>query len=283
MKRKYIQWGVGLGLAGAAVVLLDALFLEKYFFEVKHFNIGNNKSAKKIKILLLTDLHFRKRLHAYQKRMAAKINEIDPHLILVAGDTIDQTGEATPAKQFLALLKHSIPKLAIFGNHDHASGVSSETLQQVYEQHNGHLLDNETRQLNINGATITITGLDDFIKGESCFADAIKNVGNEEHHLMLVHSPLQQELVLRQLQLINARRPPVNKLNIQYIFAGHNHGGQVRFGSYVPVLPKGAGNYIDGWYNDRKPYLYVSKGFGTSGIPFRFGARSEIVLLHYGV
>jgi predicted MPP superfamily phosphohydrolase len=49
------------------------------------------------------------------------------------------------------------------------------------------------------------------------------------------------------------------------------------------VLPKKSGNYINGWYNKEEPYLYVSNGFGTSEVPFRFGARPEITMFYYGV
>jgi hypothetical protein len=76
---------------------------------------------------------------------------------------------------------------------------------------------------------------------------------------------------------------PNDQLNMQYIFAGHNHVGQVRFSSFVSVLPEHSGNYVNGWFNRDKPKLYESKGFGTSGLPFRFDARSEVILFYYGV
>ena len=63
--------------------------------------------------------------------------------------------------------------------------------------------------------------------------------------------------------------------------SGHNHGGQVRFGKFAPVLPANHGNYIDGWYGDRPPYLYVSRGFGNSSMQVRFWARSELALFDY--
>ncbi|GAB3179827.1 hypothetical protein [Telluribacter humicola] len=42
-----------------------------------------------------------------------------------------------------------------------------------------------------------------------------------------------------------------------------------------------AGNYVKGWYNQQKPYLYVSKGFGTSTVLLRLGARAEIAMFEY--
>jgi hypothetical protein len=161
--------------------------------------------------------------------------------------------------------------------------VSIGTLKKILGRHNGWLLKNETRQLRVQNTLLTITGLDDFIMSESCLQDALNGTGKEEHHFMLIHSPLQQESALEELEIINSQRPIEQQIHFRYLFAGHNHGGQVRLGPIVPVLPKKSGNYINGWYNKEEPYLYVSNGFGTSEVPFRFGARPEITMFYYGV
>jgi uncharacterized protein len=153
----------------------------------------------------------------------------------------------------------------------------------MVERHNGRLLVNETVQLTLDGVLFTITGLDDFMEGESCFSDAVKEVGKDERHLLLVHSPLQQEMVLKEVERLNRERTAGRQIDLQYIFAGHTHGGQIRFRNYLPVPPHHSGHYLEGWYNSSKPYLYVSKGFGTARAPFRFGARPEITLFAYGV
>lgn len=283
MKKWPLKIGAGILVGSAALLLAEAWFFSKYFFQVKRFSIGDVKSSKQLWMVLLTDLHFKKRLWPFHYRLAKKINALYPDLILIAGDLIDEHGHPEPAKQFLALLNHDTPIVAIPGNHDNKNNVSRQTLRKVVERHNGQLLANETTQLIVAGIPITITGLDDSIEGEGCFDDAVKDVGKEQHHLMLVHSPLQQEEAVKTMRRINGQRTPDQQLDIQYIFAGHTHGGQVRFKGYVPFLPEGAGNYVDGWYNAEKPFLYISKGFGTSAVPFRFGAKPEITLFTYGV
>jgi predicted MPP superfamily phosphohydrolase len=283
MRSTYLKWGAGIMAAGATLALVDALFLEKYYFHVKQFDIGKLDSSRKLRLLLLTDLHFGHRLWPFYRKLARKVNSINPDLILVSGDVIDQFGEAAPAEKFFSLLHHHIPKLGIPGNHDNKSKVSRYRLRKIFENHNGYLLENETKSLNLGGVRVTVTGVDDFIEGDASFPDAVKDTGREDHHFLLVHSPLQQEQCLADMDSINNLRNADNRLNIQYIFAGHNHGGQVRLGPIVPVLPEMSGNYVNGWYNEKKPWLYVSRGFGTSSIPFRFGARSEITLFHYGV
>ncbi len=282
MKQVYVKWAAAGAAALAGLVLLDAWVLEQYFFEVKTFDIGKKNSQRKLKLVHVSDLHFRQTLWPFYQKLARKINRLQPDLLLITGDLIDLSGRPGPLRRFFHRLHPSITKIAIPGNHDHLSDVSIGTLKKILEQHNGHLLRNESRAFMVGDQRIMITGLDDFIESNASFKEAVKEVGREEHHLLLVHSPLQQEVVQKELERINAARSSARQLNIQYIFAGHNHGGQVRFFNHVPILPKKSGHYINGWYNNQPPYLYVSKGFGTSAIPFRFFARSEVTVFYYG-
>lgn len=281
MNKNALKWAsLGL-LAGAGLVLLNALFLEQYFFRVKQFQIGIKGGRKKRRLLLLTDIHLKKDLRSFHIRLANKINRLDPHLILISGDMLDDGGTAALMHAFLNRIHKHIPKVAILGNHDHRARVKNETIEQIYRQYNCHLLVNESKAFELDGVRMMVTGLDDFIEGEHDFSAAVNGVGYEEHHLLLVHSPLQQEEAMANMKSINEGRAEGDKLNISYIFAGHNHGGQVRFLGYAPVLPEMSGNYVNGWYNQNFPLLYISKGFGTTSIPFRFGARSEVTLLNY--
>lgn len=45
---------------------------------------------------------------------------------------------------------------------------------------------------------------------------------------------------------------------------------------WAPLRPPGSGRYVNGWYRERKPHLYVSRGIGTSVLPLRFGAPPEV-------
>ena len=274
---------IGSFLAGTLYLFLEAILFEKYFFTVKTFNIGNKGGKDKLRLLLLTDLHFRERLWPYHYKLAHKINKLQPDLILITGDTLDRTGKVCPMDKFLALLNRRLPKVAIPGNHDHKAEADISLLEEIYRKYNCQLLINNSTTFEINSHSLVISGLDDFIESESCLREAVKEIGKEEHHILLIHSPLQQERVKKEIREINGKRSPEEELNISYIFAGHNHGGQVRLPGYVPVLPKKSGHYVDGWYNSEKPFLYVSRGFGTSTIPFRFGARAEITLFNYFV
>lgn len=283
MEKRHWKWAAGAVLLGSAALLADAWWGERYFFETNHYRIGKKGSEKQVRILLLSDLHFKKRFKRYHLKLAQKIKALRPDLLLISGDLIDQYGQPGPANRFLHHLQGLAPWFAIPGNHDHKNAVSRQTLRKLVEQNGGRLLVNETAQLRVRDVPFTITGLEDFIEGESDLAGALQAVGREENHLLLVHSPLQGEEAINTLKRLNAGRTENRQVTLQYIFAGHTHGGQVRLPFYVPFLPTKAGRYISGWYNSEAPFLYVSKGFGTAAVPFRFGARAELTVFDYGV
>ncbi|AHM59684.1 metallophosphoesterase [Flammeovirgaceae bacterium 311] len=283
MNIKWIKWGLAASVAGGACLLLDSLFFEKYFFECNHFSIGSKGRHKKLKLALITDLHIKRTYWPYYEKLANKLNKLQPDLILIAGDTLDGYSNPATVDKFLGRISPGIRKVAVPGNHDHMDSISINTLKEIYARHNCDLLINKTQSYNLQGERFVITGLDDFIESDSCFLEAVEGIGREEHHVLLLHSPLQQEPVLARLDELNQSRKPAEQLNISYIFAGHNHGGQVRFLNLVPKLPRMSGPYVNGWYNQQQPYLYLSKGFGTSTLPFRFGARSELTLFDYWV
>lgn len=269
---------------GTVAVLLDAFILEHIFFALKKFKIGSvKKSTDYIKILHLTDLHFRSSVSIKFRKLAKHINKISPDIIFISGDSIDQEGRVEPLEKFLRLLDSRIPKVAILGNHEYAAGVDTDNLKAIFNKVNGDLLINDSKVYTIRGTRIVVTGLDDILQGDESFSRAVKGIGKEKHHFILIHSPKHQEKIKDEINKLNETRLEEDKLNIFGFFAGHNHGGQVKIGDYVPYLPPKAGDYLEGWYNKKKPYLYLSRGFGTSQIPVRFWSRSEITLFMYYV
>src|SRR3954451_9144402 len=100
MEKRIKKRGLAAMLALMTVGFLYALLYEKYYFEVKIFCLGKKNSSIKIKILFLTDLHFKKFLDPSFRKLARKINDIDPDLILIGGDVIDEDGTYAPARQF---------------------------------------------------------------------------------------------------------------------------------------------------------------------------------------
>lgn len=65
--------------------------------------------------------------------------------------------------------------------------------------------------------------------------------------------------------------------------SGHLHRGQIQFFGYAPVLPSLFGQrFLHGHIVEEARHLIVGSGLGHSGLPLRFQAPPEIVLIELG-
>jgi uncharacterized protein len=69
--------------------------------------------------------------------------------------------------------------------------------------------------------------------------------------------------------------------DISLMLSGHTHGGQIRVPFLPPlILPDMGRRYLDGLFHLRDGMqLYVNRGIGAVGLPFRFRCPAEITLL----
>jgi len=64
---------------------------------------------------------------------------------------------------------------------------------------------------------------------------------------------------------------------IDLMLSGHTHGGQVRLPFLGPlILPSMGKKYVEGLFHFDHLQLYVNRGVGTVGLPFRFNCPSEL-------
>jgi predicted MPP superfamily phosphohydrolase len=70
---------------------------------------------------------------------------------------------------------------------------------------------------------------------------------------------------------------------IDLMLSGHSHGGQIRLPFVGPmVLPPMGRRYYEGLYRFKGMQLYVNRGIGTVGVPFRLNCPPEITVLTLG-
>ena len=220
---------------------------------------------KKIKLLQISDVHFSPIIG---EKMATDIfrivQEEKPDIIVSTGDLLDrgfQNGQEITS--ILRSLPAPMGKYAITGNHEFIAGI--EMSSQFIEQAGFRLLRNEATEIN---SFLTLVGLDD---------PAIKQFANG--------IVVQEELVLpkpdpRRFTILLKHQPRINKSSVKSFdlqLSGHTHAGQI-----FPFtgLVKLAYPYLCGMYEiDSQTRLYVNRGTGTWGPPFRFLAPPEVTLI----
>jgi len=250
--------------AGAAAAALgaEALWLEPRRVTVSRHRVGNGRTS--IRVAQLSDLHLQD-IHQFEVDVAAEVGRLGPNLIVLTGDAIDKRDRVGVLEEFLEMLPAGVPRFAILGNWDYWSGATVRELETAYERHDCRLLVNETVVHEHEGRRLRLTGVDDLLGGRPTL-DRLTGGEREEPHLLLAHCPAYRE---------HAERG--GKGLFTCMLSGHTHGGQIRVLGFAPVLPRGSGGYVSGWYHGagRVP-LYVSRGIGTSLIRARLGASPEV-------
>ncbi|HUX28879.1 MAG TPA: hypothetical protein VMV39_08820, partial [Terracidiphilus sp.] len=67
---------------------------------------------------------------------------------------------------------------------------------------------------------------------------------------------------------------------VDLMLSGHTHGGQIRLPLIGALeLPPLGRKYIEGAFRVGGMQLYVNRGIGTVGLPFRFDCPPEITLI----
>jgi uncharacterized protein len=230
------------------------------------------------RILQISDLHNKD----YKGRLLEKIEDIDPDIIVITGDLIDRRNTRIDiATEFVKQIVTIAPVYYVSGNHEQLSGKYNE-LKEKLEKLDVQIIDNSYMTLNKRGEQIGLMGIADpsIIQNEGTYlwddsSEYIKiNInklfGNIDtnFNILLSHRPEQFSIY--------------KDMNVDLVFSGHAHGGQVRIpfvgGLVAPnqgLFPK----YTQGIYSEKSTSMVVSRGLGNSIFPLRVFNPPELVVV----
>ena len=276
-RRGFLKAGAG-GVAGLAVYAGE---IGRHWLEVSHYDVhlpGLAPEFEGYRIAQLSDIHIDEFTEPFFVQEAVqRINALQPEAVLLTGDFV--THQLAPEKfaegsawQCANILNGLTcrQRYAIFGNHDVMVG---EALVGAALKDNGvTLLRNSYVPVERRGARLWVAGLDDPLVGkpdiEAAIPGDIRNLRNEPV-ILLCHEPDYADVVARQ---------PAGQA-VDLVLSGHTHGGQVRFPLIPPVqLPPLGRKYVEGWFQVGSMRLFVNRGLGTVGVPFRLNCPPEIAL-----
>ncbi len=248
-------------LTGLASGLLGARRLR---FERVTIPVPNLPSALDgFRIVQITDMHLGWPFAATHTREAVRwAREQQPHIIALTGDFVAadlEIGLLRDALQGIAA-RHGV--FATLGNHDYWTETSA--VERVLAEHGVDLLRNESRRIDVNGATVRVVGLDCVWEDLHDLDRALDDHRDGETVIVLAHEPdVADEVALRGavLQL-----------------SGHTHAGHFSLPWFGPAfLPRHGFRYYRGLQRVGAMWLYVSRGIG--GYPLRLGAPPEVTEL----
>ena len=226
-----------------------------------------------LRIVHLSDFHLGHHMHGAQvERCVARVNALDPDLIVITGDIFDHDpvwiDRTLPA---LGKRRATHGVFAILGNHDCYTGAD-EVAAGLARHTDFRVLRDEWTPLTVADGTIYIIGLDD--------------PSTHFGQWSIDHFPLQR--VIADLPddgpaMLLCHRPDVWPLAVEagipLTLAGHTHGGQIALpGSRRFSLASFITKFQWGWFERAGCRLYVSRGIGVVGSAIRIGAPREIAI-----
>lgn len=252
------------------ILFIALLFvLAKYYYPrkiiVKENAIKNSKLNEKInglKIIQISDIHYKSTiLKSDLARISKEVNKYKPDIILFTGDLFLQDvkyseNDLQDLQNFLTSLDAKINKYAINGEDD-----DNNNFESILSNSGFKVLNNEKDFIYYEtNNPIEITGINTLNPNYE-----INNEENNNLKIVLLHKPDD----IKKLNLDN----------VDIVFSGHSHGGQIRLPFIGSVYNfKGSRLYYNDYYKINNTDLYISSGLGTKEYYYRFLNKPAINL-----
>ena len=260
-------------LIAIVVLLIIYLYYENNYLCITKYNIKNNKKINNYKIVHISDYHnYNGKL--LNKRLINSIIKTKPDIIVISGDFIDsRKTNTTVALELAKKLVLIAPVYYSPGNHEARIDEYNDFKKELVNL-KVHVLENKKEKLLDN---MYISGILDpsFKEKKATHYDKIvknymdeMNINKNCYNILIAHRP----------ELFNSY---ISK-NIDLVFSGHAHGGQVRLSFVGGLFSPGQGLfpiYTSGIHKDKKTTMVISRGIGKSVFPFRINNRPELVVV----
>lgn len=274
-RRRFLQ----LSALGAGGLLAYSAEFERHHLEITHRTVELARlppALDGLRIAQISDIHYEQFTEPYYVReVVDHINRLAPDLVLLTGDFISE-GPASdwrdarmsePCAEVLSGIKCP-QRWCVLGNHD--ARVNPEIVTGALESHGLPVLANAHVPFERNGARLWIAGVKDV------------GISNPDLHLATPRG-LQ---TAREPVLLMAHEPDfadrvIKHGGVDLMLSGHTHGGQIRLpfigALYLPPLGR---KYVQGLFHLQNGLqLYVNRGIGSVGVPFRFDCRPELTMI----
>ena len=267
-----------------AIYILVSLWVSTNYIVIREYTADTGKSDTGFRAVVVSDLHDH-RFGGDNEKLAEKIRESDPDIIIMDGDMLNAESEnASVPLELIGRIKDTAPVYYALGNHElsyMANGNSD--LTEELENAGAVVLDKNYVDIEINGTQVRLGGLYDYAFGLNGNNDALAAPNDTLSFLQDFQNTDRMKIML-------SHRPDsfifgdASKVwDVDLVISGHNHGGQV----VIPFLGGLYGGdqgwfpeYIHGMYQKDNILLFETSGLGSDKqkLP-RFNNPPEIAVL----
>jgi predicted MPP superfamily phosphohydrolase len=284
------------------VVLAFALYFvwwQNNDIVVTHYSFASKKVSTGLdgfRIVQISDLHNKD----YGQRLLSHIETQHPDIIVITGDLIDNRSKNIhPTIDLLEQALRLAPVFYVSGNNEEWSNRYKELAAQLTEI-GVTVLENEAVRVTPKNADVSnsvgfnLIGIVDpeFLKNEAGYVEKRKkslikkaieqNMVAGENMLAAENLPVDRGI----LHVLLAHRPELLEVyaacNVDLVFSGHAHGGQVRLPFVGGLIAPNQGffpKYTSGLHVLQNTTMVISRGLGNSIIPLRLFNRPELVVV----
>lgn len=220
-----------------------------------------------LKILHLSDIHAG-RLSLNMLTLAKAVQQSQGReydLVVVSGDVSGGGRRAEDCLRSLADLKPRLGVFMVTGNHEY--GLSKNPLVRcngsLHKGLPGYLRDQTVRLSAPSGTEFQLSGADYLTRGFGLMDAQAQAEGEGIFSILVMHRP-------------PAFNDPLLS-RFPLVFAGHTHGGQIRFPSPFGLVALHHENlpHTEGVHRLGGSVVVISRGIGTTFVPFRLLTRPE--------
>ena len=254
-----------------SAVIIGMGYSNAYRQQITHLEIPIDKKAGQLsglRLVMVSDIHLGHiNGNKMLTRVVEKINEQNPDLVLLAGDTFDGAPDPVIKKNTGALFDQLQTKYGVYaisGNHEYIGNrENSEAVEKAF----GYLASHKIQPLQDSVVLIDnsfyLAGRNDRMAAtRKAIPELLHGIDHQLPIIMLDHQPFQFD--------------KVEQAGVDLQLSGHTHHGQMWPLNYITrkiyeqdwgFLKKGKSNF------------YISCGVGTWGPPIRTAGFSEIVVI----
>lgn len=265
------------------IIYVYLLYRPKTFVTTNYVLTSAN-IIEPIRIVHLSDVHNRE----YGKENQTLIEAVSiskPDLIFITGDSVSSKDkEVTPAVTLVEALVKIAPVYFSYGNHDlNNDALYNRNLGAMLEEAGAKVLNFEYEDIEIKSQKIRIGGFYGFGFGESYMETG--DADSEEYNYLKEFQEADcYTMLLAHLPVAWLEYNGLEEWDIDCIFSGHSHGGQIVLPILGPVIAPD-----QGWFPDRvsghftaetgKTQMIVSRGLGDSVSVPRINNEPEVVVV----
>jgi predicted MPP superfamily phosphohydrolase len=222
--------------------------------------------GERLRVVQLTDMHRSWCVsERYLRHVAEIASGLNADMILMTGDFVTHSSAYVHScLRAFSVLKAPLGIYGILGNHDYWSdeNTGAPAVQAAIETAGIRVLTNASVQLK---SGLHLVGIDDCGAGRPDLDAAFRDVPPGSPTFAMTHNPL----LYGMLQTYSC-----------VAIAGHTHGGQIVLPGYTRQMFDPGWLKLSGWWTDAQNpgRMYVSRGLGVIGLPFRFRCSPEIAI-----